>query len=164
MGLFMRSTRRLQNFLMGMKYYAYSFALAEKDEVKYALVVDLENFDIYRAVKWEEATFNSEKLEGIRARFSCSHELAIDNVEIPGGFYLGCIALQFCALARGSFDFLIGRTCNIDIAAGYLIAREAGVEILDWNFKHTHLPIRERKEFLLSKMNCLKTMSWLIIF
>jgi len=36
---------------MGMKYYAYSFALAEKDEVKYALVVDLENFDIYRSVK-----------------------------------------------------------------------------------------------------------------
>jgi len=55
-------------FPHGHEILRLQLCASEKDEVKYALVVDLENFDIYRAVKGEEATLNSEKLE----RNTCS--------------------------------------------------------------------------------------------
>ena len=125
-----------KNFFTDMKFYAYSLALARDNELVFSIVIDLENNDVYLAEKDKGAFLNDVSLSTLSSRYVDSYDLAIDNVPVSREFYMGCAALQFCYIAKGCFRFLIGKTCNIDIAAGYLIAKEAGVKVLDLSLIH----------------------------
>ncbi|RLE63077.1 MAG: hypothetical protein DRJ38_08425, partial [Thermoprotei archaeon] len=49
------------NFVCGLKYYAYSVALAHKNNFIYGLVIDLHDMIVYRAVKGQGAFMKNIK-------------------------------------------------------------------------------------------------------
>lgn len=50
------------NFVCGLKYYAYSVALAHKEDFVYGLVIDLHDMIVYRAVKGRGAFMKKLKM------------------------------------------------------------------------------------------------------
>jgi len=130
------------NFMCGLKYYAYSVALAKEGEVVYGIVVDLENMAYYKAERGGGAFYVDESGE--------EHELKEEAVRVPVNFKvlatnvtlrslhpieLRCSALELCALARGAAEIGIGKTWTPEFAAGFLIAKESGLTFTDWDFK-----------------------------
>ena len=141
-----------RNFYEGLKYYSYNVALAKDDDIIYALCIDLENFDIYRAERGRGATLNGENLMKISEEFLSSGVskgiVLSSNTSIPGipTMHFKCSSLELCALAKGVAEVLVGTSWNEDIAAAYLIALETGLQILDWDLKPIRLPVRYREK------------------
>ena len=141
-----------RNFYEGLKYYSYNVALARDDDIVYALCVDLENFDIYRAERGKGATLNGEDLTKISREYlesGVSKGIVLSsNMSIPGlpTMHFKCSSLELCALAKGVAEVLVGISWNEDIAAAYLIALESDLQILDWDFKPIKLPTRYREK------------------
>jgi len=131
------------NFMCGLKYYAYSVALAYKDDFIYGLVVDLHDMVVYRAEKGQGAYMKKTKngviidLSKMRREIPDSYDVETINVKTKflNSIDLHCSSLELCIIAGGSAEVAIGKSWVPDIAGGFVIAREAGISFVDWEFK-----------------------------
>ncbi len=136
------------NAVRGIPYCSISIAYAigkSIKDIKKAVVLDLVSKDIYWAVKGEGAYLNDKKIHVSNLDLSdnCFFELnlpkknAFKNIErlkpIIERFHririLGSSALTLCQVAKGSMEAFINlRESNrlVDVAAGFLILKEAG--------------------------------------
>jgi fructose-1,6-bisphosphatase/inositol monophosphatase family enzyme len=136
------------NAVRGIPYCSVSIAYAigrNISDIKKAVVLDLVSKDIYWASKGEGAYLNDRKIKVSSLDLSnkCFFELNLPEKtafeylaqmkHIIQRFYrtriLGSSALSLCQVARGSMEAFINlRASNrlVDVAAGYLILKEAG--------------------------------------
>lgn len=139
------------NCSRGIPFFSVSIAYAEGsklEDIKMAVILDLITKDLYWAEKDRGAFLNDKEI-------TVSNKGLSDQLIFEIDFYLwnlrrnlkkynsilkklyrtrvmGSIALSFCLLARGSIDGYIDfrrGTRLVDIAASYLIIREAGGKI-----------------------------------
>ncbi|RLE64512.1 MAG: hypothetical protein DRJ38_05400 [Thermoprotei archaeon] len=131
------------NFVCGLKYYAYSVALAHKKDFVYGLVIDLHDMIVYRAVKGQGAFMKNIKnettvdLSEMRREIPDSYDMETINVKAKfiNSIDLHCSSLELCIIAGGGAEVAIGKSWVPDIAGGYVIAKEAGISFVDWEFK-----------------------------
>ena len=139
------------NAVRGIPYCSISIAYAigrTINDIKKAVILDLNTKDIYWAIKGEGAYLNNNRIHvsDLDIIDKCFFELNlpmknffkhIDNLRpIFRRFFrirvLGSSALTLCQLAKGSMEAFINlRETNrlVDVAAGILILKEAGGEI-----------------------------------
>ena len=136
------------NALLGTPFYSISLAVGESclSDVRYGLVRNLTDGDAYYAEKGKGAFLNAERIR--TADFDAEKSLFIvyiGKLAHPRSFEIaakarrarsfGAASLEMCYIASGQAD-LYYVDCDamlriIDIAAGALIVREAGGEVLD---------------------------------
>jgi len=136
------------NAVRGIPYCSISIAYAigrTINDIKKAVILDLNTKDIYWAIKSEGAYLNNNKIHvsDLDITDKCFFELNlpmnnffkhIDNLRpILRRFFrirvLGSSALTLCQLAKGSMEAFVNlRETNrlVDVAAGILILKEAG--------------------------------------
>lgn len=139
------------NFLHGHPQYAISMALLHKGQIQEALVYAPERNDLYMASRGKGALLNDRRIR-------VSNRIELNQCLIGTGFpvvdqsmmttYLaileeflnktagarreGAASLDLCSLAAGRFDgFFEFNLKPWDIAAGALIAKEAGAIVTD---------------------------------
>ncbi len=139
------------NAVRGIPYCSISIAYAigrTINNIKKAVILDLNTKDIYWAIKGEGAYLNNNKIRvsDLDITEKCFFELnlsmknffkQIDSLRpIFKRFFrirvLGSSALTLCQLAKGSMEAFVNlRETNrlVDVAAGMLILKEAGGEI-----------------------------------
>jgi len=145
------------NAVRGIPYCSISIAYAVGrtiNDIKKAVILDLNTKDIYWAVKREGAYLNNSEIHvsDLDITDKCFFELnlpmknffkSIDNLRpIFRRFFrirvLGSSALTLCQLAKGSMEAFINlRETNrlVDVAAGLLILKEAGGRIFSLDGK-----------------------------
>ena len=165
------------NAVRGIPYCSVSIAYAigqKVKDIKKAVVLNLFTKDIYWAIKGEGAYMNSNQIQVSILDFSdkCFLEIdlpkknAFDNIErlihIIQKFYrmriMGSSALTLCQVANGSMEAFINlRKSNrlVDVAAGYLILREAGGSffLLDGSDVNHNLSINSKFPFIACNPN-----------
>ncbi len=136
------------NASVGLPFYCCSLAYAEDNKlssVTQAAILDLHRGDIYTASRNKGAWFNDTKIRqphkklqedeliiGINLSGISSNELYIFSKIIVIANHVrlfGANALELCYLAQGSLDAYLdfrGRIRATDMAAAYLIVKEAG--------------------------------------
>ncbi|MFQ6127394.1 MAG: inositol monophosphatase family protein [Thermoplasmata archaeon] len=155
------------NALLGTPFYAISMAIGESclSNVRYGLVKSLSNGDVCYAEKGKGAFQNGGRIR--TAVFDPEKSLFIvymGKLASPRSFEIasrarrarsyGAASLEMCMVASGQAD-LYYVECEamlriIDIAAGTLIVREAGGEVLDMEGKELEMKfdITERSNFM----------------
>jgi fructose-1,6-bisphosphatase/inositol monophosphatase family enzyme len=145
------------NAVRGIPYCSISIAYAigrTINDIKKAVILDLNTKDIYWAIKGEGAYLNNYEIHvsDLDITDKCFFELnlpmknffkSIDNLRpIFRRFFrirvLGSSALTLCQLAKGSMEAFINlRETNrlVDVAAGLLILKEAGGRIFSLDGK-----------------------------
>jgi len=141
------------NAVRGIPFFCCSLAFATEaklSSVTDAVVTDLSTGDIYHAVKGKGAFMNGKKIHVNSKepvyRIVCLNTSGISPSTIKKIYpiiegsnhirHLGANALELALLARGLIDVHIDFRDKLritDMAAGYLIAKEAGGYILDQN-------------------------------
>jgi len=136
------------NLIHGLPFYASSIAVSHKPELAdvYAgMVVDLAHDVTYTAFEGEGAFRNGEKLESSKTEFLDEAVVGLDlntfkaKAVVPKVTALientkhirhfGANALEICYVANGLTDAFIdlrGKIRTTDVAAGFLIVKEAG--------------------------------------
>lgn len=140
------------NFVYGLPFYAVSIAAAINDEVEVGYVVNIANADEYTAIRGQ-GSFTYTEDGPLRLRAPVVERL--DHALVATGFNyvpairaaqaeavarmlphvrdirrIGSAALDLCGLAEGRFDAYVEQgLMPWDLAAGGLVAREAGIEI-----------------------------------
>lgn len=140
------------NMLRRIPYYATSLAWIPRGRperqsgVQEAVVLDIPGLELYRARRGEGARMGTRLLETRRPGPRLSKPLVALYAygvrrELPGVRplmarslvrTLGAISLDLCLLARGALDAVVdvrGLLRSFDVAAGVLIAREAGCAV-----------------------------------
>ncbi|MGD0476638.1 MAG: inositol monophosphatase family protein [Nitrososphaerales archaeon] len=138
------------NFERGLPFYCTSVAIAEGRSlrgVRFAMVRNLVNGDVYFAAKGKGASKNGRSISTTKGGMLGKSVLSVDLSGTPGALIAGLVpllagskrvvhyganALEMCLLAEGKIDAFVdvrGRMRVTDIAGGYLIAREAGAAI-----------------------------------
>jgi myo-inositol-1(or 4)-monophosphatase len=138
------------NFERGLPFYCSSVAIVEGQGlrgVRFAMVRNLVNGDIYFAAQGEGASKNGKRIctsKGDELRESVldvdlsgtSGTVIAGLVPLLAGakriVHYGANALEMCLLAESKIDAFVdlrGRIRVTDIAGGYLIAKEAGAVI-----------------------------------
>ncbi len=165
------------NSIRGIPFCCVSIALAIGDkitDINKAVIINLTTKDIYWAEKGKGAYLNDKKIKvsniGIDGEFifelDFDYKNALDYLikyksllqKIYRVRVMGSNALSFCLLAQGSIDgFLDLRRSNrlMDIAAGYLIIKEAGGRIFSKNGEdlNSHLSINAEIPFIATNAN-----------
>jgi myo-inositol-1(or 4)-monophosphatase len=146
------------NTVREIPFYCCSIAYARNSKLAstiHATVMDLSNGDLYHASDKQGAFLNNKKIHVVRSPdFVGDHELrdmlvglnisgmpqnlimSLVNVisEVNHIRQFGANALELCYLARGFLDAYIdirGKIRATDVAAAYLILREAGGKLYD---------------------------------
>ena len=126
------------NYLQDLRYQAISIAKVQSGKVSCAIVIDLENFDVYIAIFGCGARLNGVPIVAIESRIklvgmSTGFVRLIKNIpgmSIPDGInirILGSQALQLCFVATGKLLANISLEAKAwDDIAGALIIRESG--------------------------------------
>ena len=135
------------NFARGLPFYCTSIAIARGAtlrDVEHAMVMNLVNGEVYYAERGRGATKNGEPIATssqtkltdsvMGIDLSRAGEPAISGLvplisRIKKQVHLGANALELCLLAEGKLEATIDARQMIrvtDVAAGYLISREAG--------------------------------------
>jgi len=138
------------NFERGLPFYCTSVAIAEGQGLKgvrFAMVRNLVNGDVYFAAKGEGASKNGVRIHTAKGGMPRESVLGIDLGGTSGTaivglapllsfakriVHYGANALELCLMAEGKIDAFVdvrGRMRVTDIAGGYLIAREAGAVV-----------------------------------
>ncbi len=162
------------NLMHGLPFYASSIAVSSKPDLAsvYAgMVVDLAHDVAYSAFEGKGAFRNGEKIEtsktqsldecvigvdfnAYKAKVSMSVVAAlIENIKHTRHF--GANALEICYVAEGLTDGFIdlrGRIRTTDVAAGFLIVKEAGgiVTTPDNKFLNVKLDPAQKLSFIAS--------------
>ncbi|AKI97139.1 inositol monophosphatase family protein [Kosmotoga pacifica] len=137
------------NFAHRLPLYCISLAFYERTEPVFGLIYLPETGDLYGAYKGEGAFLNSSRIR-VSNRDEISESLVtvgtttLRSVELLNLLHtnvrrmrvLGTAALQAAFVAAGFSEAFIGYRLNIwDIAAAYIILKEAGGRVTDWNGK-----------------------------
>lgn len=144
------------NAMRGIPFYCCSLAYATQyrlSSVTDAVVMDLARKDLYTASKGKGAFINGERIEvgrksggGLQKMIvgfnisGMSHEV-LDNLsylfsKFKHARHFGANALELCYLARGFLDAYLDFRNKIritDMAAAYLIVKEAGANVYAMN-------------------------------
>ncbi|HXT84626.1 MAG TPA: inositol monophosphatase family protein [Verrucomicrobiae bacterium] len=156
----------------GLPFYCCSLAYSPKDQLQYvtdAVVFNLFTGDVYYASKNKGSFVNSKKLilkkplkpipemvVGLNIS-GLPENLFLSISKLVSSFnhvrHLGANALELCYFAQGSIDIYIdirNKIRSIDMAACYLIAKEAGGFILDTsgNDLDCHLSVDTKMSFI----------------
>lgn len=147
------------NYLHGHPQYAISMALLHKGQLQEALVYAPERNDLYMASRGKGALLNDRRIR-VSNRIELNHCLigtgfpVVDQSRMDtylnilrsflektaGARREGAASLDLCALAAGRFDgFFEFNLHPWDIAAGALIAKEAGALVTDLKGEQTWL-------------------------
>jgi myo-inositol-1(or 4)-monophosphatase len=143
------------NAVRGIPFFCCSLAFATQDRlssVTDGVVIDLSNGDMYWATKGNGAFLNEKKIQVHKQK----PVYKIVGINVSGATpelvkkiqpifensnhsrHLGANALELALFARGLIDIYVDLRQKIrvtDMAAGYLIAKEADGIILDQNLK-----------------------------
>ncbi|WP_139491415.1 inositol monophosphatase family protein [Brevibacillus dissolubilis] len=139
------------NYFIGYPYFSVSIALQHKDEIVLGVVYNPVAEQMFWAEKGKGAYLNGKKLSVntrselekavgtyVRGRNSVSKE---QELAFTRPFMLQTKrlmrnigpALDFCLLAHGWIDYIVMQQSGVmDVAAGILIAQEAGATVTDW--------------------------------
>ncbi len=136
------------NYVHDLRSYAVSIALECRGELLVAVVFDPCSEECFRAARGQGAWMNGQRLEGSGTRrmadaliaVSLATQVSPDSLAIRQFLEivqvchsirrLGSAALNLCYVAAGRLDGYVAASVQPwDVAAGILIAREAGVEI-----------------------------------
>lgn len=133
------------NFAHGNPNYSISIALLENEEPVMGVVYAPETDEMFSAITDEGATLNGSPIS-VTDRGSLDECMLLSGYDPNGTFLshcyqetrgvrsLGSAALNLCFLAKGSADATWEfDTYPWDVAAGVVIAREAGAEITNAN-------------------------------
>lgn len=128
----------IPTFTISMCYYYFG-------EKKAALVYDPINDELFTAIEGKGALLNQHRIQGSRLD---RIDLALCGIEGKNDFHpnvenhvrttrkLGCTSLTLCYLASGRFDLGVCQAPHLwDIAAGMLIAQEAGIQFINQDNK-----------------------------
>ncbi|MCO6041374.1 bifunctional fructose-bisphosphatase/inositol-phosphate phosphatase [Thermococcus alcaliphilus] len=127
------------NFIQGIPIFGFSFAVFKNEKPVYAMIYEFITKNVYEGIPREGAYLNGER---IRVRHLNEKSISISFYTRGRGAelvekvkrtrVLGAIAVELAYLARGSLDGVIDIRNYVrptDIAAGYIIAKEAGAII-----------------------------------
>lgn len=151
------------NYFIGYPYFSVSIALQHKGEIVLGVVYNPIAGQLFWAEKGKGAYLNGDRIavnarrdlkkavgSYVRGRDSVTKE---EELRMIGIFAKGtkrlmrnfAPALDWCLLAKGWIDYIVfDRSGIMDVAAGILIAEEAGAMITDWaGNKHRHQPYDE---------------------
>jgi len=140
------------NFVYGLPFYAVSIAASVDDDVEVGYVINIANGDEFTAIRGQGAwTYTSdgpvrlhapvvEKLGHALVATGFSYVTATRTAQAAAVAKMlplvrdirrtGSAALDLCGLAAGSYDAYVEQGLKPwDLAAGGLIAQEAGIEI-----------------------------------
>ncbi|WP_175059444.1 bifunctional fructose-bisphosphatase/inositol-phosphate phosphatase [Thermococcus sp. 2319x1] len=129
------------NFIQGIPIFGFSFAVFKNEKPAYAMIYEFITKNVYEGIPGEGAYLNGER---IRVRHLNENSISVSFYTRGRGAelvekvkrtrVLGAIAVELAYLARGSLDGVIDIRNYVrptDIAAGYVIAKEAGAIITD---------------------------------
>jgi myo-inositol-1(or 4)-monophosphatase len=143
------------NFISGVPFFAVSIALMFKSEIIIGVVYDPVRDEMFVARKDEGAFLNGQRIQVGTRRTLRYSTLGIDfahrtsqirqeiriverlagEVQVVRSFYSG--ALELCYVSTGRIDIRIDDSYKLwDVAAGSLIAREAGARVTDLDGMH----------------------------
>lgn len=142
-----------KNAIWGIPLFAYSIAISTSGgkilgDVDFAYIMNILTKEEFYAIKGQGAYYNGRSIQLPRFRLNVQRPIRVLGVELSPypdkaiGYIknllpqtsslraLGTIALDLCYLAKGALDAIVdirGGLCRtLDIAAGYLIVKEAG--------------------------------------
>jgi myo-inositol-1(or 4)-monophosphatase len=132
------------NAIRGIPFSCCSLAFANEfklSSVTDAVVLDLFTGDIYSASKQKGSFFNNKKISVRNEKDFSSITSLEDEISKVISFsshirHFGANALELCYFARGFMDAYIdirGKIRSTDMAAAYLIAKEAGGKLYSSN-------------------------------
>jgi len=135
-----------KNYYRGMPIFSVSIALAKGSEIIAGAVFDPSTKRMYCAEKGKGAFLNGEKISVSETKELNATLVYLDSRNMKGGAcdkILGAVyrarnfgvgSLGLCYTAQGGFDAFVHPkiTKDIDIAAGVIIAREAGAKVTDF--------------------------------
>lgn len=142
------------NFLHGMPHFAISLAYEERDQIVAGLIYDPILDEMFYAVRGMGAYLNERRLrvsarerlndvlmatsrphaqsEGTKTFAHELHKTAVLSSQVAGVRRMGSATLDMCYAAAGRYDLYVGLDlCPWDLAAGMLIAKEAGAVVTD---------------------------------
>ncbi len=151
------------NYFIGYPYFSISIALQHKGELALGVVYNPVAGQMFWAEKGKGAYLNGKRLAVnkrveltkavgtyIRGRDTVTKE---EELEFTRPFVLStkrlmrniAPALDWCLLANGWIDYIVMQRSSImDVAAGILIAMEAGASVTDWQGNpYRHEPFQE---------------------
>jgi len=155
------------NYFIGNPYFSVSIALQHQGDVLLGVVYNPVSGQMFWAERGKGSWLNGERLAVnkryelrkavgtyIRGRDSVTREEELDLtrpllLQTKRMMRTIAPALDWCLLANGWIDYIVFHRSGImDVAAGILIAQEAGAQITDWDghpylhqpFSEEHLP------------------------
>ncbi len=151
------------NFIHGLPPYCVSLALMEENEVVVGVVYEVNSQEMFYAWKGSPAYLNgkeihvsaTQKLENslVAIGFSYSSHLEMDDFMESATYFqqnthgirrLGSAAADLAYVACGRFDaFFQVRLAAWDVAAGALIAQQAGARVTDFSGGENYIFGRE---------------------
>jgi len=154
------------NYFIGHPYFSVSIALQHAGDLVLGVVYNPVADQMFWAEKGKGAYLNGKRLvvnkrtdltravgTYIRGRDTVTKE---EELEFTRPFVLHTKrlmrnigpALDWCLLANGWIDYIVmQRSSMMDVAAGVLIALEAGAQVTDWEgTPYQHVPFREEHQ------------------
>ncbi len=151
------------NLTHGLPFYASSIAVSDKPQLAsvYAgMVADLAHDTVYTAFKGSGAFRDDRKIQPSKTSTLDDALVGIDINAYNGHFkiqtvlsliekakhirHFGANALEICYVADGSTDAFVdirGKIRTTDVAAGFLVAKEAGGIVTDPNNQPINVPL-----------------------
>jgi len=147
------------NFTRQLPSYAISVALAKEKEIRYGWVLNIPMNEFFSAIKGDGAFLNKSKIRVSNkqnfqdALFATGFSVSVfDDVDVQlsvvkeiithslGIRRMGAAAVDLCYVACGKFDGFFEWHLNPwDVAAGALIAEEAGAKVSDFSGHSNYL-------------------------
>jgi myo-inositol-1(or 4)-monophosphatase len=147
------------NFIHGIPHYAISVALAENDLIIFGAVYDVAQEEYFEAEKNKGAFLNGKKIKTsnchqlsqslIATGFPVNQFNKMESIKNTLDFFMrnthgvrriGAAAIDLCYLACGRVDAFYEYNLNPwDVAAGSLIAIEAGAKLSDFNAQENYI-------------------------
>ncbi|NJE25070.1 bifunctional fructose-bisphosphatase/inositol-phosphate phosphatase [Thermococcus sp. MV5] len=129
------------NFIHGIPIFGFSFAVFKKKKPVYSMLYEFMPKNVYEGIPGEGAYLNGDRIrvktlneKSISISFYTRGRGAKLVEKVRRTRVLGAIAIELAYLARGSLDGVIDIRNYVrptDIAAGYIIAKEAGAIVSD---------------------------------
>jgi len=129
------------NFIHGIPIFGFSFAVFKNKKPVYAMLYEFITKNVYEGIPREGAYLNGKKIQvrplkenSISISFYTRGRGAKLVEKVKRTRVLGAIAVELAYLAKGSLDGVIDIRSYVrptDIAASYVIAKEAGAIITD---------------------------------